>query len=904
MEEPLEPQAESYIEKRNHLLEGIDPDTIRKAWFTLSHLLLDEGAKVIDMGCDDGAMTYAMAVLNPKASFTGLDKSKKQINKAKEKYKLFNLEFKIGDASSEIFEPESLDAVINSYVLHEIYSSSRYNERIVSDTLTKQFSMLKKGGMMFIRDYARPPPGEFVLMEMPDKPGTGKTLTELSEADLLLWYSEHARPRQDPGCGGFFLEELPERVPRTRLFRLPYKWAYEFIMRKNDRMRWETELPMEYTFFTMREFRKELRALGARVQYSGPYWDEDIINEQFETSFRLYSDDGAPLGHPPTCYIAVATKMAERKSLNIEERRPSHTDSGHLKISAVRDKDTGKIMDIVSRDISISEVIPYHIDEEGRLKIYLHDGVARSISNAVPRSGTNIDGRLWSGHMLEPVSVDGEAMAVMEALDIKNSVKFARDYLGLKPTQNAVLEHGPDYYPAPDYIDEKIQTFYLRVQSLKKTITPKSFAGHSGKFQARGEIRELDAQQVLNAITVGLIPSARLEMQILSLFQHVGIKAETWSDKVLNLKISKLKDKADLLEITQLFGESDTRFKDIKGTAGQIRAIHSTFVEEGQTRGVVSGLSAENVDFIVQDDKTINTAVVLPLAEGLKGEIHAGFTIQHLPVPQRHEGNGTTISAPSYNIPPNVTNQRELKKFLADKLGVAPNTIIKLGESYFSHIGMTPQRIYPFAVTAPPETLNAPGTKFIPFYQYMLLQRLISREPHFFIAIARAYRYFHEDIRFDSARQVKAIIKERFSKMQPDWSLPLSYERVHVAERSRTPKPVTIEEAPDAKQKKQALDAAAKTAAAKTAKASAYVPFHAQNKEQAAKIVHEREEWDKELQRDKELAQAKAQEATKKQPPPKPKIDMDLTGEFASEIEDFLDALEKVDYLELRPEKW
>ena len=32
---------------------------------------------------------------------------------------------------------------------------------------------------------------------------------------------------------------------------------------------------MEYTFFTKREFRKELRALGARVQYSGPYYDED-----------------------------------------------------------------------------------------------------------------------------------------------------------------------------------------------------------------------------------------------------------------------------------------------------------------------------------------------------------------------------------------------------------------------------------------------------------------------------------------------------------------------------------------------------------------------------------------------------------------------------------------------------
>src|SRR5690606_32029214 len=105
-----------------------------------------------------------------------------------------------------------------------------------------------------------------------------------------------ARPRQDPGCGGFFLEELPARFPRTRLFRLPYKWAYEFIMRKDDRGHWETELPMEYTFYTERGFRKELRALGARLVYSAPYWDEDIIEKKFEGHFRLYDNRMNPLG--------------------------------------------------------------------------------------------------------------------------------------------------------------------------------------------------------------------------------------------------------------------------------------------------------------------------------------------------------------------------------------------------------------------------------------------------------------------------------------------------------------------------------------------------------------------------------------------------------------------------------
>ena len=783
IETDQQPDAQSHREKRNLLLKDIEPEIIRKAWFTASHLLLPDGAKVVDMGCDDGAFVYAMAAMCPQLKFTGLDKSKRQISKAKETYKLHNLEFKVGDVSSEIFEAGTLDAIVNSYILHEVYSGSRYNERIVADTLRKHFKMLKKGGVMFVRDFARPPPEEFVLMEMPDEVGTGKALSKMSEVELLQWYAEHARPRQDPGCGGFFLEELPERIPRTRLFKLPYKWAYEFIMRKDDRKSWDAELPMEYTFFTQREFRKELRALGARVQYSGPYWDEDIINEKFEGKFRLYANDGSPLGHPPTCFIAVATKLAERKSLNIEERRPSSSESGNLKISAMRNQKTGEISDVVTRDLDVNEVLPYRVDDEGRLKVYLHDGIARSIANAVPRGGINIDGRSWSGHMVEAIAVDGEAMATMEAFDAKHSALFARDYLGLKPKNNAVMEHGPDYYPAPDYIDEIIKTFYLNVNEKKGEITPKSNLGHSDKFQAKGVVREIDAQQVLNAITVGMIPNARLELQILSLFDHLNLKAETWSDKRLNLEKSKINDKLKVKDLLSMMADQDDRFKDIKGNAGQLRAVHSVFVEEGASRGAMSGLTSQDVDFVVRNDQTVNTVVVLPMTKDLKGEVHAGVDLKYLPIPQRHEGNGLTISAPSFDLPPEVTNQKQIKRYIADKFKISPNMVLKMGESYYSHVGMTPQRIHPYAIAAPAKAMKYATTKFIPFYQMALLQKFLSKEPHFMTAIARAYRYFNDDIRFDAKLQAKQIVKQRFEGVKPDWGIPLSYESVDVAKR-------------------------------------------------------------------------------------------------------------------------
>ena len=55
-------------------------------------------------------------------------------------------------------------------------------------------------------------------------------LQDFSDADLLVYYSQTARPLEN-GYEGFFLEELAPLPDRegTRLFRLLHKWAIEFI---------------------------------------------------------------------------------------------------------------------------------------------------------------------------------------------------------------------------------------------------------------------------------------------------------------------------------------------------------------------------------------------------------------------------------------------------------------------------------------------------------------------------------------------------------------------------------------------------------------------------------------------------------------------------------------------------
>ena len=876
-----ETEAESFIERRNLLLKDLDPQVIRKAWFTLSHLLLDEGSHIVDMGCDDGEMTFAMAAMAPKMKFTGLDKAKRQINKAKEKYKLFNLDFKVGDAASAIFDDESIDAIINSYVLHEVYSASRYNEQIVSDTLETQFKALKKGGVMFIRDFARPPPEEFVLLELPDEASEGKDLAHLSDADLLIWYAEHARPKQDAGCGGFFLEELPERYPNTRLFRLPYKWAYEFIMRKDERSHWDSELPMEYTFFTMREFRKELRALGSRVQYSGPIYDDEIINEKFEGRFRLYEDNGRPLGNPPTCYIAVAYKMAERKSLHIEERRPSIGDASNLKIIAMRNDKTGELSDVVSRDLDVCEVIPYRVDEEGRLKVYLHDGIARSITNAVMRGGINIDGKRWSGHMIEPLSVNTGNLPERDDFDHKNSVLFARDYLGLKPEGQSVLEHGPDYYPAPEFIDERIHTYYLEVRKAKSAVQPKSVIGVE-KFQAKGVIREFDAQQVLNAITVGMIPSARLELQILALMKDNNVKPESWIKKNLGIHAGKISSDLDLARLLDQLTQTDNRFQKVKGTSGELRPVHSTFVEEGQSRGSITGLSAENIDFVIHDNKTINTVVVLPLTTNLKKDIHAGFQVQHLPVPQRYDGTGAVMMLPSFNLPAEIRTEKEIKKFVADKFDLLPHMVIKMGEPYYSHIGVTPQKILPYAIAAPPDAYKDPDTLFMPLWQLMIMWKQISRSTHMMTLIARSYKYFADNDYISMRRESKMIQKAQMMDFDPKWSIPVAYERIEAlnieALKSETGETNELELEQKLKENLGPTPGLTNT--------SGVQPFHERMRSAEA---------DAEPQSANETARVNYEDEN---------ISPEEDAELEAELKAFIEVLEKDSSGEPRPEKW
>lgn len=686
---------------KNPLLKNIPPRMVKHAWFIMAHLVLEKGSKVLNMRAGDGAITYTMAALNPDIEFIGIDRNPVKTDSAKEKYSLPNLRYMNNTIQENFTPPESIDAIINSFNLHEIYSENNCNERAVTDTLERQLTLLKKGGYIYTQGYCKHPEDKYVLMEMPDEPSKSKDIKNLSEIELLISYSEAARSRENDNYRGFYLEEMPARFPRTRLFRLPAKWAYEFIIRKDNRDKWATEISKEYSFFSRDDYSRIVREFGARLLYSAPHWDEEVLKNHYHNKLRLFEESGDPLGSPETSFVLVAQKTAEKQSLTLQERKPSKSENPSLRITAMRNEYDGTILDIVSRDMHITEILPYRVTSENKLNIFIHEGIPRCLANTVPRKAPNIDGKLWSGHMIEAFAIPQEIIENIDKQHFRSTMTFTQDYLGLKPEMGKLFENGPGFYPAPDCIDEHVDTLYISVKHPESSISPNIILDDASGFSTNGRIREIDAQQVLNAISVGLVPTSRLEIQILALYEKLGVDYQAWVNCPLSIQTENPAKKTKLQDIIARLADDDYRYKETKGTAGQIKAMQSVFVDEGQDHGGITGLASREKDFIINEDKSMNMAVIVPLVKSLNGEVMAGIIEQFLPVPQRYKGNGYTVTCPSMSLPIEVKNFDMARKYIAEKFQVPVEYVARMGESYFSHIGVTPQRIYPFAVTKP-----------------------------------------------------------------------------------------------------------------------------------------------------------------------------------------------------------
>ena len=705
--------AKDEVSRQRKIIEM--PEFIRHKAATISaHFLLPSGALVVDMGCVTGEITYTLALLNPLIEFIGIDRDPHVIDYARKTYQLPNLSFRVDDASVDNFEDESVDLIINSNILHVIYSAHEYDSEAVIDVLGKQIKKLKTGGIMLVRDYMVPPDDEYVLLEFPDIKSTGDTPKKMSDPDLLILFSQTARPLHAHGCEGFFLEEIEAAREDTRLFRLPHKWALEFIHRKDHRESWEKELALEYSFFSYQDFKREFVRLGMRMMYSGPTRNPWVVKNLFQGKFQLYTEEGIPKPPPATNYFVLSQKVANKEGLILEERRPSQDQAQELEVITVVDKKTGKVHEVARRPGEYCDVIPYRITKGGRVVIYVRSGYPRPIVNAVQRGTHNLDGKRWSGHLIEPITMDTVGMTEDPKINKKMILDFVEDYAGLKVLKKDSLYVGVTYFPSPETIDEAIEPVFVQVAKPRKSSWPIEKDGEK-EFSSLGMISELDGSDIIRASEVGLLPEPRLEIHVFDLMNRYGIKMPEWIGETFPLP-GKMSDKVEETEDI-LDSVEPSEFSEPRKGGKHLKPVRSVFIEEGKVGNATRGLSSKDVEFIVSEDGVENIAIILPLTRGWDDNLMVALKPETLPLPQRLGGSGNMLTAPSFVLPKDVRTIDDAKQFVAQKFGVSTDRVGQLGESYFTHAGVTPQRVYPFIV-------SAEGYSYGPDWKYTAMRRL------------------------------------------------------------------------------------------------------------------------------------------------------------------------------------
>ena len=124
----------------------------------------NEILNIADVGCSDGMLTRTISKYFEKnVKFFGIDLSEDMLDLARTEDKKMgiNSEYKKANAFNLPFKDESMDAMILSSIMHELYSyaSPEFNEKEYSKDsilhfMQKANKKLKKGGVLIIKDSA------------------------------------------------------------------------------------------------------------------------------------------------------------------------------------------------------------------------------------------------------------------------------------------------------------------------------------------------------------------------------------------------------------------------------------------------------------------------------------------------------------------------------------------------------------------------------------------------------------------------------------------------------------------------------------------------------------------------------------------------------------------------------
>lgn len=683
-------------------LKGMDASMQQKVALTAAHLL--GHGWLADMGMGSGTGSEALASLYPNIRVTGVDVNSEMVKRATDRYKLPNLDFRTGDIAEQCFEPESLDVIFNSSVLHHVTSFNNYRPEEAQRAIENQVSQLKTGGNLIIRDFLRPEDQQVVLELPPDT------------ADLFRQFAREFRLLNPPEERGFPFSEQGKTVDKWHSFEVGHQHAVEFILRKDYTADWETEVQEEYTYFTQAQFERLFQQLGLRILASTPIRNPWIVSHRFRGKFRLRNStgNGNELPYPATNYLIVGEKV--RPGAGVQFRPgPEESPISYLNFAHYRHRSNGSLRDLIRRPNATLDVIPYY-QVEDEVYVLARRSYPRPILSAAHAS---LDESRAPNYVTEPV------VLIQKDLPLAQTVEeelYGR--ANISPDALRRFHLGSVSYPSPGGLQEQVQPVFVEIQPLEKA-------------QGKEQVRALAARQLMRSAQVGGLPDARLELHCFELFQLLGRSPGSWIGETIELEThSTAPPNSD----GRLPPETPRRaFVKAEQSAGFLKLVAQTFVEHSSGGNTVR---SEVLEFVVPRTRSLNTLLAAPLWK-TPDDIFLGLFDDDFPAAQCFSGHSNLWTTPAWRLPTSISCLSGAQEFAAERLkkqhGLDCRAWFQLGGPYYPSPGATPEAVYPLVCDVASVSSATEQLRWFSL-RGLLAQFHILRDGHTKIALARLCR--------------------------------------------------------------------------------------------------------------------------------------------------------------------
>jgi SAM-dependent methyltransferase len=636
---------------------------------------------VADMGSGSGRGTYDLACLYPGLTLCGVDINPISVELSQRTYQRPNLCYQAGDIADAAFSDASLDGVLDSSVLHHVTSFNDFSLARLETCLRNQVAALRPGGVLIIRDFVVPDGPELVRLELPERDGKDNgTILELSTAALFERFADGFRSSQHRAHGVPFT-----RSPATRAgclgYELSLRDATEFILRKDYRRDWETELLEEYTYYSQAQFEHALRGLGLRLLASVPIHNPWIVEHRYQGKVALFDLTDRELPFPPTNYFVVGEKIDADAPIELHEVEQRELSAPRFFVPhAYRHTRSGKRLELAERPGRTLDILPWLV-RAGRVNVLAKKGF--------PRPLLALHSEI-SGFITEPIAAivtDDEPRPAAIA-------RILHERAAIDPA--AMRGQAPlvRYFTSPGGLDECVEAALVELDAAKLPEIVGELEPNIdyGDFGVSGTVRELDAAQLLRAAQVGGTFDARVEIGAYRALAAAGQPLDGWIGAAVKLPLREFA----LPELKPSSSATQRAFAPDPGAPAYLRFIESVFVARTADGREVARAARE---YVVPRDVSHRTVTVLPVVRTQDG-VFVALESRELPAVERFTGSALLPVCPAFRLPQALRETPDIEEFLRQRcaeLGVAIDALIPLGGAYAPSAGATPELVTPFA---------------------------------------------------------------------------------------------------------------------------------------------------------------------------------------------------------------